>query len=288
MLREFERRLADVLSAGLPAPFVGTVDVAPGTAQSQVLVSVAHAAPIASDFLSSRPEPTPGAVGSRRIVRLRCDVSLEVRQLPSQNRDLRLVAFDAVLFHIDAAPFRSGRALDGGNPDPGFFLNQLTLRSCDPPATLALDAEGFFWPVGLPGQTGEPIERIKTRVVTEPLLLDPPAPALVAGGPPIDLVIRLGSEGGMDVRAGGVDRQPFGDVVLRLTDAGGRPGAGTLAGGAPGPEGSRRVPLANGAAAFQYTPPAEAVVDILRVSFENADGGAGSEIGELPLRVRGA
>jgi hypothetical protein len=92
----------------------------------------------------------------------------------------------------------------------------------------------------------------------------------------------------MDVRAGGVDRRPFGEVVLRLTDAGGRPGAGTLAGGVAGPGGSRRVPLSNSAASFQYTPPADAAVDILHVAFDNGEGGAGSEIGRLPLRVRGA
>ena len=92
----------------------------------------------------------------------------------------------------------------------------------------------------------------------------------------------------MDVRADGVERGPFGDVVLRLTDAGGRPGAGTLAGGTAGPDGSRLVPLSNGAASFQYTPPANAAVDLLHVSFENGEGAAGDEIGQLPLRVRTA
>jgi hypothetical protein len=288
MLREFERRLADVLGAGLPGPFAGAVDVAPGDAQSQVLVSVVQAAPIENDFLSSRTEQVPGATGSRRIVRLRCDVALEVRQLQGQGRDDRISAFDAVLFSIDAPSFRSGRLLDGGDPDPGFFLQQLALRSCSPPASLTLGAEGFFWPVGTPGQTGEPIERIRTRLVAEPLLLEPAAPLLIAGGPPFDLTVRLGSEGGMDVHAGGVDRRPFGELVLLLTDAGGRPGAGSLEGGVAGPGGSRRVPLANGAAVFQYTPPADAAVDILHVSFDNGEGGAGGEIGQLPLRVRGA
>jgi hypothetical protein len=288
MLREFERRLADVLGAGLPSPLAGAVDVLPGVSQSRVLVSVAHAAPVEKDFLSSRSEEVPGAAGSRRIVRLRCDVSLQVRQLSNQDRDDRISAFDAVLFFIDDPAFRSGRSLDGGDPDPGFVLHQLALRSCEPPALLTLDAEGFFWPVGTPGQTGEPIERIRTRLVAEPLLLEPAAPLLVAGGPQVDLVVRLGSEGGMDVREGGVDRRPFGDLVLRLTDAGGRPSAGTLAGGAAGPAGSRRVPLSNGAASFQYTPPGEPTVDVLHVAFENAEGDAGMEIGHLRLHVRGA
>ena len=288
MLRELERRLADVLGAGLPVPSAGAVDVAPGVAQSQVLVSVVHAEPVASDFLSSRPEQVPGAIGSRRIVRLRCGVSLEVRQLAGQFRDDQINAFDGVLYFIDDPAFRSGRSLDGGDPDPGFFLRELTLRTCDPPGKLTLDAEGFFWPAGTPGQTGDPIQRVRTRLVAEPLLLEPAAPGLVAGGPQIDLLVRLGTEGGMDVRAGGVDRRPFGELVLRVTDAGGRPGVGTLAGGVAGPAGSRRVPLTNGVASFQYTPPAQAAVDILHVSFDNGAGAAAGEIGQLPLRVRGA
>jgi hypothetical protein len=288
MLREFERRLADVLGAGLPDPLSGAVDVLPGVSQSRVLVSVAHAVPVENDFLSSRGEQVPGADASRRIVRLRCDVSLQVRQLANQGRDDQIRAFDAVLFFIDNPAFRSGRSLDAGDPDPGFFLHQLALRSCEPPAQLTLDAEGLFWPVGSPGQTGQPIERIRTRLVAEPLLLEPAAPLLVAGNPQVDLIVRLGSEGGMDVRDGGVDARPFGEVVLSLTDAGGRPGAGTLAGGVAGPGGSRRVPLSNGAASFQYTPPGEAGVDVLHVAFDNGEEGAGAEIGQLRLHVRGA
>jgi hypothetical protein len=104
----------------------------------------------------------------------------------------------------------------------------------------------------------------------------------------MDLLIRLGTEGAMEVRAGGVDRRPFGELVLRVTDTGGRPGAGTLSGGFAGSGGSRRVPLTNGVAAFRYTPPAQAAVDILHVSFDDGAGAAGDEIGQLPLRVRDA
>ena len=288
MLRELERRLADVLGAGLPAPLAGAVDVGPGRAESRLLVSVRHTEPAPRDFMASRTEQVPGADGTRRIVRLRCDVALEVRQRQDQSRVDQLSAFDSVLYFIDAPEFRSGRALDGGDPDPGFFLHLLTLRTCDPPATLALDAEGFFWPIGVPGRTGEPIQQVRTRLVVEPLLFDPPLPRLVTGGPPIDLSVRVGASGAMDVRRGGVDPRPFGEVVLRLTDAGGRPGGGALEGSTGGPSGGRRVTLTNGVAAFRYTPPAEPVVDILHVSFEDGEGGAGEEIGQLPLSVRSA
>src|SRR5262245_10105989 len=145
MLRELERRLADVLGAGLPAPSAGAVDVAPGNAQSQVIVSVRHVEPAPRDFLASRPERVPGVASPRRIVRLHCDVLLEIRQTQGQTRDRQLSVFDDVLFFVDDPAFRSGRSLDGGDADPGFFLHALTVRACDPPATIALDADGFFW-----------------------------------------------------------------------------------------------------------------------------------------------
>lgn len=288
MLRELERRLADVLGAGLTGPAAGAVDVAPGAAESQVIVSVRHAQPAPRDFLASRTERVPGADAARRIVRLSCDVRLDVRQRQGQTRGDQIAVFDSLLYFVDAPDIRSGRALEGGDPDPGFSLSALALRECDPPASVGLDAEGFFWPVGAAGQIGDPIERIHTRLVVEPLRFDPGLPRVIAGGGQLDLAVRIGSAGAMDIRRDGVDRTPFGDVVLRLTDAGGRPGGGALAGGTAGPGGSRRVTLTDGVAAFQYTPPAQPVVDLLHVSFDDGEGDAGDEIGQLPISVRSA
>jgi hypothetical protein len=288
MLRELEQRLADVLGDGLPAPLAGAVAVAPGGSASQVLVSIRRAEPAPGDFLSSRPERVPGADGSRRVLRLRCDVALDVRQRQGQTRDDQMSAFDTLVYFLDAPGIRSGRALDGGAADPGFFLHGLTIRTSDPPVTVGLDAEGLFWPVGLAGETGDPIARIRTRMVIEPLLFDPPLPRVVAGGPAIDLSIRVGAGGAaMDVLADGVEGRPFGDAILRVTDAGGRPGAGVLSGGAAGPNGSRRVPFAGGTLTFRYTPPAEAVIDMLHVSFDDGAGTMRQEIGRLPIAVRG-
>jgi hypothetical protein len=111
---------------------------------------------------------------------------------------------------------------------------------------------------------------------------------IVAGGPTVDLSVRLRASGAMDIRDGGVDQRAFGEAILRLTDAGGRPGAGVLAGGTDGPNAGRRIVLADGAAAFQYTPPDRPGVDFLHVSFENGEGGSGREIGQLALTVRSA
>jgi hypothetical protein len=288
MLRELEQRLADVLGASLPAPLAGAVDVLPGDSVSQAVVSVHHAEPAREDFLSSRAERVPGVDASRRIVRLKCDVTIDVRQRAGQNHQDQLAAFDTLLYFLDGPTVRTGRALDGGAADPGFLLSALTVRVCDPPASLGLDAMGVFWPVGVAGEIGEPIERVRTRVVIEPLLFDPPPPRMVAGGPTVDLSVRLRAGGAMDIRAGGVDQRAFGEAILRLTDAGGRPGAGVLAGGTDGPNASRRIVLADGAAAFQYTPSERPGVDFLHVSFENGEGGSGEEIGQLPLTVRSA
>ena len=85
MLRELEQRLADVLGASLPAPLAGAVDVLPGDSVSQAVVSVHHAEPAREDFLSSRAERVPGVDASRRIVRLKCDVTIDVRQRAGQN-----------------------------------------------------------------------------------------------------------------------------------------------------------------------------------------------------------
>jgi hypothetical protein len=280
MLREFEQRLADVFGAGLPAPIAGAVDVAPGTANSQVLVSVRQADPVADDFLSQRPEIVPGTIAQRRVARLKCDVSIQVRSIQNQTRADQMSVFDSLLFFLDNPPFRSGRSLDGGAPDPGFFLQSLTLRTSEPPSLISLDGIGLFWPVGTPGETGQPIESVLTRMVSEPILLEPLTPRLIAGASAIDLVVRLGAANAMDIQEGDVTSRNFGDLFLRLTDAGGRPGGGTLSGGADGPNGSRRIAVVNGGVSFQYTPPAEPVTDLLHVSYDNA------EIGVIELKVR--
>ncbi|HEX6044802.1 MAG TPA: hypothetical protein VFZ22_09970, partial [Pyrinomonadaceae bacterium] len=107
-------------------------------------------------------------------------------------------------------------------------------------------------------------------------------------GETVNLTIEFGATGTMRVERGGrVTSLPFGSVVVAVEDSGGRPGAGTLAGGNAGPAGSRTIPVAGGQAAFQYTPPAQAALDQLVVSLDDGEGGIGIELGRFPLEVRG-
>lgn len=248
MLSEFERRLADVLGARLPVPFRGGVDVAPGRDDAQVVLSVRHVEPLDEHLFGMRPEVVPGAPTQRRVVRLRCDVGFDVRLLTNQSRATQLRVLDSVIYELDEAGFRSGARLqptDGS--DPGFLVQRMFVSLSDPPQSITLRAEGLFWPPDVPGETGIPIERAQLRVSMQPVNLIPAQPRLIAGGETVELVIEFGATGTMRVERGGrVTALPFGSVVVAVEDAGGRPGAGTLAGGNAGPAGSRTLPVAGG------------------------------------------
>lgn len=289
MLSEFERRLADVLGARLPVPFRGGVDVAPGRDDAQVVLSVRHVEPLDEHLFGMRPEVVPGAPTQRRVVRLRCDIGLDVRVLTDQSRATQLRALDSVIYELDEPGFRSGARLqptDGS--DPGFLVQRMFISLSDPPQAITLRAEGLFWPPDVPGETGIPIERAQLRVSLQPVNLIPARPVLRAGGETAELAIDFGATGTMRVESEGrVTSLPFGAVVIAVEDAGGRPGAGTLSGGNAGPAGSRTIPVVGGQAAFQYTPPAGPALDHLVVSLDDGEGGIGIELGRFRLEVRG-
>jgi hypothetical protein len=106
----------------------------------------------------------------------------------------------------------------------------------------------------------------------------------------VDLALELDAAGTLRLEGGGrVTPVPFGAVVVAVVDSGGRPGAGTLAGGtAAGAAGARTLPVTGGRAVVQYTPPAQAAVEQLVVALDDGAGGAGIELGRFPLDVRGA
>jgi hypothetical protein len=289
VIREFETGLADALGARLPAPLAGAVDAAPGRNSARMVVSVRSAEPVEDDLLSVRPEQVPGSPDARRVLKLRCEVGLEVRQPPSGTRVDQLAAIDQTIYLLGEAGFADGTVLLPGSGDPGFLIRQLRLVRADVPATIVLQADGFFWPVGLAGETGPAIVSTRIRQAIGPIRIAPERPALVAGGAPVELSIEIDTMGAMGVEAGGeVQGFPFGAVLVRVVDAGGRPGEGVLGGGSPGPGDSRIVTVADGAARIEYTPPAEPVTELLVVALERPEGGAGVELGRFPLRVRAA
>jgi hypothetical protein len=290
VLSEFETRLANVLGTRLAPPLAGAVDVAPGRDSARIVLSVRAAQPVDDDLLSLRPERVPGDVAPRRVVKLRCEVGLEMRVPAGGDRADQMGALDQALYLLGDASFRDGSALlPDDDSDPGFLIRRLQLTRSEPPAAVTLDAEGFFWPVGVGGVSGPAIREARIRQASLPLRLVPERPDLVAAGAPLDLRVEFGATGTLRVDAeGGVSRLPYGSVVVSVVDAGGRPGAGALAGGTAGPGGARVLPLADGIATLQYTPPAQATVDHLVVRLEDNEGGAGIELGRFRLAVRGA
>jgi hypothetical protein len=290
VLREFESRLADVLGTRLAAPLAGAVDVTPGGPASRIVVSVRNATPMDDDLLSIRPERVPGAADPRRVVRLLCEVELAMHIPAGGTHDDQMENIDQTVYLLGDTSFRDGSVLQpGDNSDPGFLISRMRFTRAAVPASVTVEAEGLFWPVGQAGQSGVEIVEARIRAAFQPLHLNPPNPRLVAGGPGVDLLIEFGAVGTMTVtEGGGVANAPYGSLVVTVVDAGGRPGAGVLGGGTPGTGASRVVPVNSGAAAFTYTPPAVPAIDHLVVTVENNEGGRGIEIGRFPLTVRSA
>jgi hypothetical protein len=207
------------------------------------------------------------------VLRLRCDVALGTRA--ADDRAARVQAIDAALYLLGDPAFQSGTALlPADAADPGFQISRMLVINVEAPQTVALQAEGLFWPVGVAGQTGDPIQAILVHMPLLPLRLTPERPALAPGGPPVDLVLNAATAGGGRIAAGGIAPIGATALIVRLVDAGGRPGAGSLTGGDAVSGGGRRATLTDGIATITYTPPATVALDLLVVALEG-DGGAG-------------
>lgn len=297
MISEFERRLAEVLGARLPAPFEGRVDLPPVPPADRPFIGVGTRAvrAIEPDLGSRRPERVPGADDPRRVLRLSCDVAIRIHTEGAAARAQQLQALDAVLVAVDAADLRNGTAL-AGPADPGFLIQLLAVRegalvvpdaAADlRPAELILQADGWFWPVGVAGEAGVAIGEIRIRGVALPLVLSPAPPPLRAGGPAVTLTIGVGAPVGFRIQEPPVAPLPFGALVFSLRGTGGRPGSGRLE--EADAAGVLRVALAGNRADISYQPPAAAASDQLLIALDDGAGGPGIEIGRFTLRVREA
>ncbi|NTU47784.1 MAG: hypothetical protein HGA84_02110 [Syntrophobacteraceae bacterium] len=293
MIAEFEQRLADVLAARLPLPYTGRVAVAPGpetVTQTMLIVGVQKAEILEEDFLGHRSVSLPGETAVRRVVHLRCTVSVEA--LSETGRTDLLHLLDAALYLLDSADFRNAGVLADGE-DRGFLIHRMSVagisipfaRLPETPRAISLVAEGWFWPVGVPGEEGEAIRDALVRGGLLPIQLA--APPMVAGGGPYALTIRFSGSGTLSLREGEAPRTlPFGLIALALRDSGGRPGAGSLAGGTEGAEGVRLMEWSGSDLTVTYTPPPAPALDFLIVGVDNGEQGLGAVLARFPLNVR--
>jgi hypothetical protein len=291
MIADFEQRLSDVLGARLPSPFSGRVLVAPGDASgTAVLVGVRRAA-LLEDELGRAPKQVPGATAPRRVLHLRCEVSLAVRPSASGGRAEQRAGVDQLLYLVDAPELRDGTALAAADGDPGFLIDRMQLVGGTVPTTegdaggeVTLSCVGWFWPTAAPGEAGVQIGEIRVRGAVLPIDLSPAAPSLVAGSAAVAFTLRVRTAGLL--REPASSPLPFGRLAIKVFDAGHRPGAGALSGGSAGVDGSRLLDLTDGAAAFGYTPPAAAALDFLVVALDNGEAAQGVELARFPLRVK--
>jgi hypothetical protein len=142
-------------------------------------------------------------------------------------------------------------------------------------AALVFDVDGMFWPIGTVGAAGVAIEEVRIRGALTPVTLIPSAPRIVAGGDPVDLVVRV-RESIRD--AGGAPTA----IVLRLVGPGGGPGAGSLDGAI---NGILKVDIIDGEAPFTYTPGATPARLELVVALDDGENGIGLELERFALAV---
>ena len=298
MIAEFERRLAEVLGARLPAPFQGRVRVAPSdvpAADPALTLGVVRAERLSDELGGAPPLVAPGAPLPRRVVAMRCTVSVEVRPATGQGRAQQVSGLDAAVDALEAGDLRRGGALAGGAPDPGFLIHHMAVADAriplrpgeapdgDGPVSIEVVAEGIFWPVGAVGETGIAIGEVRLRGALLPIeveLAAPPAP----GGGPVDVTLRVGTAA-LDLRAGEAAALPFDRLAVGLQGPGGQAGAGTLQGGVAGSDGVRLALFSDGVATVTYTPPAAAAHDELVVALDDGAGGIGLELGRLAMEV---
>jgi len=254
---------------------------------SRIVLGITSVQRLDDDMLSLRPERVPGDVAPRRVLKLRCTVELDAKLPNGGSRLDQMQAVEGALYLFEDTSMRDGSALlPGDNSDPGFLIRSMTVSGSIPPQSITIDADGFFWPKGTVGESGQAIQSARIRSALKPLLLDPRPAALVAGGPATDFTITFGASGTTTVAADGIQSSAYGSLVVSVVDAGGRPGQGTLAGGGDGPGGARLCVVSDGSAALRYTPPAQAATEFMVVKLDDNAGGPGIELGRFPLRTR--
>lgn len=173
MITEFQIGLADLLNARLLAPFSGTVIVSDGSSintsnKPVISIGVISVKPGEADMGNKRPRIVPGNDDPRAVLYLNCMVSLLCYPSNSGGRGQCLQAVESILYILDAFEVKNGTAFPQ-NADPGYLIQNFVPKEADLPllsdtereyGEIKIAALGWFWPVGTPGITGEPIQQI--------------------------------------------------------------------------------------------------------------------------------
>ncbi|MBU1054945.1 MAG: hypothetical protein KKC46_14120 [Proteobacteria bacterium] len=173
MITEFQSGLADLLNTRLQAPFSGTVIVSDGskiTTSNQVVISlgVISVKPGEADMGNRRPLIVPGNDDPRAVLYLSCMVSLLCYPSNSGARAQCVQGIESMLYVLNAFEVKNGSSFPQ-DADPGYLIQNLLPKEATLPSVTLTDREygeikiealGWFWPVGTPGITGEPIKQI--------------------------------------------------------------------------------------------------------------------------------
>jgi hypothetical protein len=299
MVTDFESHLATVLGAHLPVPFFGTVAVAGDSdnahaTEPRIYVGVYKTQTLPKDFGANRRVRVPGV--SDRINVLSLKVFVNINVIPARNADRvqQLQGIEQINYLLDHEVFQTGAALVEPG-DQGFQIHRLSVDQSVVtmaeapgeirPAGISVVAEGIFWPIGVPGETGVDIDEIRLRGLTLDVRLEPATPQLTAGGAATTLFLMIDATASH--RSGG-DESPltFDRITVDLLQPNGQPGAGSLTGGTVGAGNARHLQLTDGVATAVYTPPGIAAKDILRVGFDNGEDGLGQIAAQFEIEVR--
>ena len=291
MVVEFLNRLAQVLSGRLQPVFPSQVELAPGTSggnDPRVLIANERVL-ISPSQMGDTPEAVvPGDENPRRIVRAQWITRLRIVPTnsggPSQVRE----GLDACLYALDAPDFRNGQAMEGGAADPGFLVKSMQLTSLESPLDgidgneplrdLLLQSEGYLWPAGEAGVSGPQIAEVFLRGVLLPMQLEPVR--IVAGGSPTPLTLNVRPF--LQMNGGTAGSNVFSSLALQVLSEAGTAGAGALQGQTAG---LLVTDVTGERLTVTYDPPADPTTDILVVSLDDNENGAGQELARFKLNV---
>ena len=299
MISDFESRLATVLGAQLPAPFTGTVSVSDSSdaangSQPRIFVGVYKTQAKPQGFGGNRTIAVPGVSDRMRVMAMKLWIFVRVIHANNADRLQELQGLEQLHYLLDHESFQTGTALSDAG-DQGFLIERMSVAEgfSEVPnapleenhAGIIIEAEGVFWPIGAPGETGVAIAEIRMRGLALDLELNTELPAFSVGDAPVEITLRLQSHAAH--RIGGDDSPlSLNQLALDLQQEDGSPGAGSFSADSPGAGNVQFANITDSRITLTYTPPASAAHDVLIIGFDNGESGLGQELHRFQLISR--